>query len=124
MTARNSGLPSLRLAPVGKTTLSILGTVGGNELRSSQSCIEIKVALRNQSMEHLQRAAESSGLGSLSLRHVVLSTQNIWRASLPSRPQLRRPHQTIAAPYPCTPTKAAGVTDHVWKIDEIVALLH
>jgi hypothetical protein len=35
-----------------------------------------------------------------------------------------RPHQTLATPYPCTPAMAAGVTDHVWKIDEIVTLLH
>lgn len=28
-----------------------------------------------------------------------------------------------AAPYPRTPARAAGITDHVWKIEEIVALL-
>jgi phage I-like protein len=29
----------------------------------------------------------------------------------------------IASPYPRTPAMAAGVSDHVWKIEEIVALL-
>ncbi|MGH7687326.1 MAG: IS1 family transposase [Candidatus Dormibacteria bacterium] len=32
-----------------------------------------------------------------------------------------RPHQGL--PYPRTPAMAAGVSDHVWKIEEIVALL-
>jgi hypothetical protein len=31
--------------------------------------------------------------------------------------------QTLANPYPRTPAMAAGVRDHVWKIEEIVALL-
>ena len=34
-----------------------------------------------------------------------------------------RPHKTPANPYPRTPAMAAGVTDHVSKIEEIVALL-
>jgi IS1 family transposase len=34
-----------------------------------------------------------------------------------------RPHKTLANPYPRTLTMAAGVSDHVWKIEEIVALL-
>jgi IS1 family transposase len=34
-----------------------------------------------------------------------------------------RPHMSLAKPYPRTPAMAAGVSDHVWKIDEIVALL-
>jgi len=34
-----------------------------------------------------------------------------------------RPHKTLANPYPRTPAMAAGVADHVWKIEEIVALL-
>jgi IS1 family transposase len=34
-----------------------------------------------------------------------------------------RPHTTLANPYPRTPAMAAGVADHVWKIEEIVALL-
>ena len=35
-----------------------------------------------------------------------------------------RPHKTLANPYPRTPAMAAGVADHVWRIDEIVALLN
>ena len=35
-----------------------------------------------------------------------------------------RPHQSLANPYPRTPAMAAGVSDHVWKIEEIVALLN
>lgn len=39
-----------------------------------------------------------------------------------------RPHQTLtkksANQYPATPAMAAGVTDHVWTIDEIVNLLN
>lgn len=34
-----------------------------------------------------------------------------------------RPHKSLANPYPRTPAMAAGVTDHIWKIEEIVALL-
>jgi IS1 family transposase len=34
-----------------------------------------------------------------------------------------RPHMSLANPYPRTPAMAAGVSDHVWKIEEIVALL-
>jgi len=34
-----------------------------------------------------------------------------------------RPHKTLANPYPRTPAMAAGITDHVWKIEEIVGLL-
>jgi IS1 family transposase len=34
-----------------------------------------------------------------------------------------RPHGSLKNPYPRTPAMAAGVADHVWKIEEIVALL-
>lgn len=34
-----------------------------------------------------------------------------------------RPHKRLANPYPRTPAMAAGVSDHVWKIEEIVGLL-
>jgi IS1 family transposase len=34
-----------------------------------------------------------------------------------------RPHKTLANPYPRTPAMAAGVTDHVWTLREIAALL-
>jgi hypothetical protein len=34
-----------------------------------------------------------------------------------------RPHMSLANPYSRTPAMAAGVSDHVWKIEEIVALL-
>jgi hypothetical protein len=34
-----------------------------------------------------------------------------------------RPHMSLANPYATTPAMAAGVSDHVWKIEEIVALL-
>ena len=34
-----------------------------------------------------------------------------------------RPHQSLKNPYPRTPAMAAGVSDHVWTIAEIVALL-
>jgi IS1 family transposase len=33
-----------------------------------------------------------------------------------------RPHQSLKNPYPRTPAMAAGLTDHVWTVDEIVAL--
>ena len=35
-----------------------------------------------------------------------------------------RPHKTLVDPYPRTPAMAAGVADHVWRIEEIVALLN
>jgi IS1 family transposase len=34
-----------------------------------------------------------------------------------------RPHQTLSKPYPKTPAMAAGLTDHVWRVEEILALL-
>lgn len=34
-----------------------------------------------------------------------------------------RPHKTLSKPYPTTPAMAAGVSDHVWDVAEIVALL-
>jgi hypothetical protein len=33
------------------------------------------------------------------------------------------PPQSLANPYPQTPAIATGISDHVWKIDEIVAHL-
>jgi len=33
-----------------------------------------------------------------------------------------RPHKTLANPYPRTPAMAAGITDHVWTVEEIVRL--
>jgi hypothetical protein len=30
---------------------------------------------------------------------------------------------SLASPCPLTPAMAAGVSDHVWRIEEIVALL-
>jgi IS1 family transposase len=34
-----------------------------------------------------------------------------------------RPHKTLAKPYPRTPAMAAGITDHIWTLAEIVGLL-
>ena len=34
-----------------------------------------------------------------------------------------RPHTSLKNPYPGTPAMAAGVTDHVWKIEEIISLI-
>jgi IS1 transposase len=34
-----------------------------------------------------------------------------------------RPHKTLANPYPRTSAMAAGITDHVWTVTEIAALL-
>ena len=34
-----------------------------------------------------------------------------------------RPHTTLSKPYPKTPAMAAGLTDHVWEVEEILALL-
>ncbi|MFC2016925.1 IS1 family transposase [Chloroflexota bacterium] len=34
-----------------------------------------------------------------------------------------RPHQTLATPYPTTPAMAAGISDHIWTIEEIVKLV-
>jgi hypothetical protein len=33
-----------------------------------------------------------------------------------------RPNKTLANPYPQTPAMAAGLTDRIWTIDEIVNL--
>lgn len=33
-----------------------------------------------------------------------------------------RPHKTLSKPYPTTPAMAAGVSDHIWTIEEIVKL--
>jgi IS1 family transposase len=34
-----------------------------------------------------------------------------------------RVHKSLANPYPQTPAMAAGVTDHVWSVEELVGLL-
>jgi IS1 family transposase len=34
-----------------------------------------------------------------------------------------RPHSALKDPYPRTPAMAAGVTDHIWTLEEIAALL-
>ncbi len=34
-----------------------------------------------------------------------------------------RPHKTLANPYPRTPAMAAGISDHIWTIEEIVKLV-
>jgi IS1 family transposase len=34
-----------------------------------------------------------------------------------------RPHKTLANPYPRTPAMSAGLTNHVWSIEEILRLL-
>ena len=34
-----------------------------------------------------------------------------------------RPHKTLANPYPRTPAMAAGISDHIWTIEEIVRLV-
>ncbi len=31
-----------------------------------------------------------------------------------------RPHKTLSNPYPRTPSMAAGVSDHIWIIEELV----
>ncbi len=33
-----------------------------------------------------------------------------------------RPHKTLASPYPTTPAMAAGITDRIWTIEDIVTL--
>ena len=34
-----------------------------------------------------------------------------------------RMHKTLANPYPRTPAMAAGISDHIWSIEEIVGLV-
>ena len=34
-----------------------------------------------------------------------------------------RPHKSLANPYPRTPAMAAGISDHIWTLEEIAALL-
>jgi len=34
-----------------------------------------------------------------------------------------RPHMTLANPYPRTPAMVAGISDHIWTIEEIVKLV-
>ncbi len=35
-----------------------------------------------------------------------------------------RAHKTLANPYPRTPAIAAGISDHIWNVEEIVNLVH
>lgn len=35
-----------------------------------------------------------------------------------------RPHRTLTNPYPKTPAMVAGLTDHIWTVDEIVQLVN
>jgi len=34
-----------------------------------------------------------------------------------------RPHKSLANPYPRTPAMAAGISDHVWTVEETVKLV-
>jgi IS1 family transposase len=34
-----------------------------------------------------------------------------------------RPHKTLTKPYPKTPAKAAGISNHIWTVEEIVKLI-
>jgi IS1 family transposase len=34
-----------------------------------------------------------------------------------------RPHKTLANPYPRTPAMVAGISDHIWAIEEIIKLI-
>jgi len=34
-----------------------------------------------------------------------------------------RPHKSLAKPYPTTPAMAAGISGHVWTIEEIIRLV-
>jgi hypothetical protein len=34
-----------------------------------------------------------------------------------------RPHKTLSKPYPTTPAMAAGLSDHIWTIEELLSLL-
>lgn len=34
-----------------------------------------------------------------------------------------RPHKTLANPYPRTPAMTAGISNHIWSIEEIVSLI-
>jgi IS1 family transposase len=34
-----------------------------------------------------------------------------------------RPHKTLSKPYPTTPAMAAGLTDHVWSVTELLGLV-
>ena len=34
-----------------------------------------------------------------------------------------RPHKTLSNPYPMTPAMAAGVSDHIWTVEEIIRLV-
>jgi hypothetical protein len=31
-------------------------------------------------------------------------------------------HKTLANPYPRTPAMAAGISDHIWSVEEIIKL--
>jgi hypothetical protein len=33
------------------------------------------------------------------------------------------PHKTLSEPYPTTPAMAAGISDHVWTVEDIAGLL-
>lgn len=35
-----------------------------------------------------------------------------------------RPHKSLANPYPTTPAMAAGLTNHIWSVEEIVKLVY
>lgn len=54
-------------------------------------------------------------------RKVVNLTAAVWLHFM--HYNFARPHKSLANPYPRTPAMAAGVADHVLKIEEIVALL-
>ena len=34
-----------------------------------------------------------------------------------------RPHKSLSKPYPTTPAMAAGLSDHVWTTEELIAIM-
>jgi len=34
-----------------------------------------------------------------------------------------RPHKSLANPYPRTPAMAAGISNHIWTIEDMVKLI-
>jgi len=70
---------------------------------------------------------------------MVVSCRGAWHAPLPPFSKklenhvlalalyfmhynFARPHKSLANPYPRTPAMAAGLTNHIWTIEEILGL--
>ena len=74
-------------------------------------------------MNKLNSARRAQIVQALCEGNSIRSTSRMTGTAVNTHYNFARPHKTLSKPYATTPAMAAGLTDHVWEIGEIVALL-